>query len=293
MDSNYFYRYSPYVNGYSDVDTKLTITMNNGKKIKIYKYLGDSFKHALEKYGDEKYKSSYLEMVPYIDGIKFTNEEKQLIKDCIKADLDNISYNDYFEIFKKGKEAYYLLLAKYENHELKTTDISYSGFKNTNKEAIKILNNNAVKRVSVSHNLSNWNISRRDDLIRVLLKSNPDVLFSDLDDFDEDYWGTDLFRIPEEARSDYKYDYDYEKTTNGIITNAFELINDDQIREFILDRKDEEFDETKPYIVLQSYVNSNIIFYSNDVEGLYKLLAKAYNESNYGEYTHIKLNENI
>ena len=267
-------------------NTNLTLYLKNGKRLNVSKWMGSSFKAVIDQYGNDKYVAKEVG-IPVIDGIKLTKEEIDILREDIAKDLEDITIKEYYDIYDNERESYYLTLSDYRNHKLTTKDISYGGYKETTKDAIKIVNANAVKKGQF---ISYWSMAKRDDFMSYVIKVNPQIDFSKNDD--AHYFDNTGKAITEPIFIN-EGKYDYKKSIYGVTEQGFSAIDSKEIYNFIKEHKDESFNYEKPYLIIYGYGDSSIVIYSNDIEGFYKTLAKAYNDSDASYNSEITLNENI
>ena len=301
-DCNEYYNYSPYTSSYTDYKCTLKLKLQNGKIYTVQKWVGRSLDKAVKKYGDTLYKYIETDAVPKLSDVNLTQNDRTQIKEKLKEDLNSITYKEYYEIITQGVEFYNLILAQYKDHKLESFDYSYDSLKNTSKYAVGLLNKQAV---ASSHGVYSWTVARKEDLQELLVKLNPDAKFADLEELEYEkrmeereakkYSGeiSGDFTFKDDF-SDFKEEvYDYDRTTYGVIDCAVNQISSEEMFKFIKSNKDEEFDVDKPYVIISGYGLESVLFYTNDVEGFYKLIAKTYNETIYPDELTFKLNENI
>lgn len=284
-----YYEYNYYANGF--------VKTNDGKThpVKIG-YVSNNA--IIKKYGDNIYKIKDDSGKVVLNGLYVSKENEKLIKENIRKDIDGITYKEYMDILlKNDRDGYELQMVSYKNHKLITRDFSSSGLKETSKFAIKLSNQMAAK-----WNVFYWNMFSQNDFAKYIIANNPQISFYDDYMYDEleEYANEELYEdlldeyLEEsgdynEYSKEYIEESDYDMSTYDIIYSGLRAISPTQMREYILQHKDDEFDRTKPYFVLNG-MERDVMFFSNDIEGFYRLFAKSYNE-NRSQNSGIILNE--
>ncbi|MBR3281520.1 MAG: hypothetical protein IKI57_06800 [Clostridia bacterium] len=301
-DCSEFHNYSPYIeSSYTDFNCNLNIELENGTHYLVNKWIGRSLEKAIKKYGDNVYQYDEIESLPQLIGVDLNREDRNNIRNSLREDLNNMSYKNYYEMIKSGTEGYTLILANYKNHKLIASDYSYIGLINTSKLVADLLNKQAYTSV---YGIYSLDIYKKDDLQSYMIKVNPDIKFADLEELkyenkikeakttnddiisgDNDFKGEfDLFK---------DISYDYAETSFGVIDRATEAISKEDLIEFVNKDKKAIFNREEPYLVLSGYGNKTFLYYTNNIEEFYKLMAKTYNEKIYPNESSFKLNENI
>ncbi len=250
----------------------------------VSKWLGESLKEALKKYGDLKYEFDENNYQVFLDGANLSRNHEKLINDALRKDMQNITYKELFENLYKDRQYYYLMMTTYKNHKVISSDFSYAGFNNTSNLVVKYLNENAIKKV---YGVNFYRIFNMDTMIDYVEKQNPNANF----------WREHhdiMSNADEDTQVSPKYDetkeYDFSRETYEVINNAVNMMSNNDFESFLNNHKDEDFDFEKTYIVLGSNSNKGLVlFYTNDIENFYNLLANAYNQSEYSKESGIVL----
>ena len=291
--------YSPFSsNFYYDSAAEGFAKTTNGRihKINIRNLLKiDAFAQA---YGDNIFSFNDDNGKVMLTGIKASKEFEKELKSSLKKDLDGITYKDYINILKSQVEDYELLLVDYKNHKIVKQEFSYENLRETRNCAIKELNKNAYKS-----NATYWNMSKSVDFAKYIIVNNPQITFSDDYEYEgyEEYLNEVVYErfgeekvlaTPEKVYyDDPSVDYDYNHSTEKIIYSGLRSFSLTQMKNYLKEHKDDSFDSSKPYFAIQCIGRGvESVFYSNDLEGFYKLFSKIYNESLSNE-SGIKLNE--
>ena len=265
-----------YYSGFNGAD--LAIKTQNGEYF-INRADIPNFKKIMDKYGNEKYELNIDNYKISLGGAKLTKEDTDVLRKAIKTDLDSITYNRLYNILKGDREIYSLTATSYINHKIIINNYNASEMKNICNATIKILNKSAYKH-STEYDFTN--MTYMPDFREYIIKKNPDVLFDDYEEYD--------YKTPIEVlESGEEYKDDWVINITDVIFDGLRNIGKDDLREYLYEHKDDEFDKTKPYFSIW-FVTTDGGFYSNDLKGFYKIFAKTFNErvsNNYG----IKLNE--
>ncbi len=241
-------------------NAKIKLQLKNGKTYEYTTYLNsDVYSKIFEKYGNKKCNIETSNLVPVINGKKLNNTEKTKILEAINKDVQNITYEELYNIYMGEKEPYKLYMYKYENHKLVRANIDLSGFTNLRAEVVKL-----QRKQMIANFESYYNFYYEDDnikLLELLERYNPELA-----NLDNSY----------EVSKDITYDIMYSAR--------------DSIKEFIKADANKKIDLSKEYIIISTNYPRDY-YYTNDIDGFYMIIAKAFNAENY-DYN-IKLNENI
>lgn len=241
-------------------NAKIKLQLKNGKTYEYIAYLNnDIYNKIFEKYGNKKCTLETSNLIPVINNVKLSDTEKTKILEAMKKDVQNITYEELYNIYMGEKEPYKLYMYKYENHKLMRANVDLSGFTNLRAEAA-----NLQRKQMVANFESCYNFYYEDDntaLLEILEKYNPELA-----NLDNSY----------EVVKDITYDIMYSAR--------------DSIKEFIKADANKKIDLSKEYIIISSNY-PKYYYYTNDIDGFYMTIAKAFNAENY-DYN-IKLNENI
>lgn len=229
---------------YKGSDVKLIVTMKNGKTYETSVFLnGQIFKEIIQKYGAQKPNLDFNNSVAHVNRLDFTKENREQIVETINREYSELTFKEIYNIFNSESSEYILRLYEYRNHKLVRNDFSYKGF----KELYRVMSNmcnNITKNVLYNVNSFNiYNVSRE--------------------------------KLFEMINSDLYENIDHEKFIYEIL---YQISRDatSEIREFIKKDMNNEFDVNKEYIVIES--NYPIFYYTNDVDGICKIIVEKYNE---------------
>jgi ABC-type transport system involved in multi-copper enzyme maturation permease subunit len=267
FDNTYYYN-DHYQNANIIIRTK------NGKNVPMYIWNIPNMKKIIEKYGDRTFSINLDNSKIALSGATLSREDKKTLRECIIKDLDQITYKELYSILRGDMALYNLTSYEYVNHEMNMAYYNSSAMENTFKKVVKIMNSSAYKYVS---ELDFMNMSDMKDFEDYVLKMNPiEELKIDISKAIKLENGEAIPELADEE--EFEYTYIVEPIMNGIRN-----IDKKTWREYLSEHKDDEFDIEKPYYTMW-FVTSNHGFYSNDLEGLYKIFAKVFNEKVSDEY---------
>jgi len=258
---------------------RLTLHMQNQKSINLSVYKGDNFDKIIKKYGNKNMTYNYDAYIPILEGVKLTSENKELIKNSIKKDLENLTYYDYYKyLLNNNSNLYNLKLYNYKNHKLEEKGFFSTNFKNTTKECIRLNNQEAYKKIS---SYEYWYLRDDEDIVEMFEKYNNGLLDN-----------IQINNYSKRADKEITYDEDIylEKDYYDLVYNCLNLVSKEDMKEFFKSNKDDEVDLNKKYISINSY-GSQISFVTNKIEDFYNLLVKSYNKTEKIYTSGIELNE--
>ena len=120
------------------------------------------------------------------------------------------------------------------------------------------------------------------DFRSYIISLNPEIRFEDYEEYD--------FKTPIEAfDSGDDSEIEWGNNITDIIFDGLRNIEVNNLRGYLYEHKDDNFDRSKPYYSIW-FVTTDGGFYSNDLEGLYRIFAKEFNEKASVKYG-IKLKE--
>ncbi len=269
-ENNFEYYFKDYTGA------NLLIRTTNGKEYPMSRGNIPNIKQLLEKYGDERISINIDNSALLLKGTKLTNEDNSSLRKAIKDDLDGITYNELYDILKGDREIFMLSAIEYKNHKLTSAGFNASKMENIYKTVTKIMNKSAYTHAT---EFDFANMTYMPDFQKYVVEKNPNLKFGTYDDYEyemaksliNDTNETDEIMLPD------------------LIFDVLRNIDKITLREYLYNHKDDEFDRTKPFFALW-FVTSDGGFYSNDIEGLYKIFAKVFNDKISNNYE-IKLNE--
>lgn len=263
---------------------ELEVKTNKGDVIPARRSIVNVINKLVEKYGDKKYELDLSKYYITLNGCKLTKEEEENLRDSIAKDLNGITYKELYNLLKNDGEVYGLQISRYKNHQVESSLLNSSLMENTRETVVKILNRSAYKYIG---DASFINLIYTPDFLEYVRKANPNVEFDIMtkyigyDDYDAEYVGDD------EPFNQATFGYD----TLDLIHDTIRNVDKGMFRDYLYNHKDDIFDKDEPYYGLFFGANEHG-FYSNDIEGFYKLFAHTFNEKmseNYG----FKLSENV
>lgn len=247
---------------YKGETLSMELELNNGKKYRYTDYINADIIDGIINYAsDKKVEKVYKNAIPEVLQLTLTKEQKEKIIEIVNEEI-NITYKELFDKYSKEYTPRYLDLYEYENHKLVKNSFSTKGFTDLNTYIINIVNKFTVKNIN--------------KIVRIRLED-----YEKLMDYIE-YKNPELFKEFEEYEEGYN-------TTEGLelLDNIKwgSIIDQEVYRDFIKQDANNEFDIEKDYASFYCS-NYNSYYYTNDIEGLYKAIAKEINQT--GMY---KLNE--
>ena len=247
---------------YRGFNTNLIIKLENGKTFEYSIYIDSGvYKEILENLGEAKVTKNFEGFVPLCSGIYFSRQDEKEIIESINSAFNDLTYNELYDIYTNTFAEYNLNLCTYENHELVRNNFTYKGFASLYKFMTKKSNEATANVIS---EIKHFYINDNNDIIELIESKNPGI------------FGENPYEYKEENDYITRLKYDAVYVAKEEIDN---FIREDLINEFNID---------KEYIVISS--NYPSYYYTNNLDGFYNALAKAWNE----QYGHkIKLNENI
>ena len=244
------------VKKYKNSNAKILIKMKNGKTYEYTRYLDEHvYRAILTKYGTQKIQKSFKNAIPFLEDINITKEEKLEIIELLNKELANLTYEELYDLYNSNNTEYNLTVCTYQNHELIKNNFSYKGFKTIYEKIIKICNKHSIEN---DEKVGRYSLYNNTSFMKVFDAKNPNL-------FDEQ----EVIVIEEEAKK-----YGYEMTKTEMIRLMFKY--KDEIEQFMKSEKDKTVDVNQEMVVIRSYVPT--YFYTNNVEELYTVLAKAYNK---------------
>ena len=269
---------------------RLKIKLNNNKEYEIKRYLSDALEMILAKYGDTPFELEKGTYEAVLEDHSISKEEKKQIIELVNKDLEGKTLRDYFEIIFGNREYYNLYVECYNNHRIVVNDMSYLKLNNTSELVIKALNKEAFEK---SNRIIHSNIGYGKDFEKYLRSVNENLVTEYNDEYIQEPKEVTLYGNEVDKYAENYIKVTYEDFVENLVYEGAGNISSSSLEEYIKEHGNDEFDHSKPYFVLINYIrNGNTIFYSNDIEGFYKIFAKAYNESSDLEGA-IKLNEKI
>ena len=255
------------VKKYKNSNAKILIKMKNGKTHEYTRYLDEHvYRAILTKYGTQKNENTFKNAIPLLEGINMTKEEKLEIIELLNNELTNLTYQELYDLYNSSNTEYTLTVCTYQNHELVKNNFSYKGFKTIYEKLINICNNHAIENEGKG---ARYNLYNNTSFIKVFDAKNPNL-------FDEQ---NVIYVEDEEAFEKIGY----KVTKSELIRELFYYR--DEIDQFMKSEKGKAVDINQEMTVITSYVPT--YFYTNNIEELYTVLAKAYNKYSDGN---IKLN---
>ena len=268
-------KFEYYSKGYTGAN--LLISTANGKNYLLHRGDIPNIKQILEKYGDEKISFNINNSTMHLSGTKLTKEEISSLRNAIKEDLEGITYNELYDILKGDREIYMFSAIDYKNHKLTSAVFNATKMENVNKTVTRIMNRSAYTHTT---EFDFTNMTYMPDFQQYIINKNPNIKFGTYDDDYEYKMAKSIINDTNETN---------EIMLPDLIFDVLSNIDKSSLREYLYNHKDDEFDRSKPYFAIW-FVTSEGAFYSNDLEGFYKIFAKEFNEKASGGYG-FKFNE--
>lgn len=238
----------------------LIVTLNNGKKYRYEQYIEDTdYEKIINTLGDQTIKENVILSEVLINGMIVSPEEKKLIVEMIKKDLENLTYKQLYSKYNDERTAYALRLYDYKNHKLVINNYSTVAFSNLYEKMIEICNAQTVKLID---EVGYFYINLTDELWNII-KLNNQELFNGVNSEEN------------------------EKIISEMIYDALHF-STDEMKELIEKDENNEVDILKDYVVIKS--NHPAYYYTNNLQAIYEIIARNYNENS--KYD-LKLNTNF
>ena len=252
---------------YNSSNARIMLNMRNGKTYEYTRYIeSEVYEAILSKYGANRIEKTFENAIPLLEEINMTNEERKEIIGLINNELTNLTYQELYDLFNSSITEYDLLVCTYQNHELVKNNFSYKGFDTVFKKLIGICNKHALENMQ---KVNRYNLYNDTVFVELFDAKNPNL-------FDE----REVIIINDEEMIKAN---GFKMTKSDIIRSMF--FYKEEINQFIMKEINMPVDETKNVLTIMSYVPT--YFYTNNVEELYTILAKAYNKNSENS---IKLN---
>ncbi len=239
----------------------LTIVLKNGKKYTCEQYINGNILEEIMNYAtDKQVDKSYAKVAVKITNLPLTKEQRDEIVALINEEM-NVSYSELYNKYNEEYTNNYIDLYEYKNHQLVKKSFSTLGFKNLCNYVISINNQYTLKNINM------FRVCRLLDskIGSVIIAKNPEIFTSEFENMDE---YTEKERLLDEI-------------------SWGEIVSYDVYKNFIKQEAGKEFNIEKEYITLYCY-NPATYYYTNDIEGLYRVVAKEVNRT--GEFG-FRLNE--
>lgn len=256
---------------------EMTLKLKNGRAYKYNDYLTyETWNQILEKYGSQKAEQYFNGMRVILRRWNLTKEEENKIIDILNQTISNLTYEELYKIYDSNTTDYNLYLYEYDEHQLIKRNYSQELPKELFEVVAKICNNHAVNSLEEIYriNINNENtlISKLEEYLKVHYNeyidiSSENINVNDIENADmkavqEKYPLSQIFNLIDE----YGRYYDlYEESL-------------DELKEFIKNDYTNEFDIEKDYFVLESYYPEYMLYYTNNTDGICKILIEKYVE---------------
>lgn len=233
--------------GYRSANANLMIKLKNGKTYHCTKYLDKKvYESIINNIGTQVVEKSVEGMVPRLEGMHLTSQEKNEILEIINKELSNLTYKDLYEAYYGDSVEYRLCLYEYKNHELKSNTFMSKAFEKLYEKMIKICNEKTIQLLNDSRWYYFYDTIY---LANFIEEKNPGVFNAN--------------NVEEKTMAEMLYD-----TIN---------YSTDEIEEFMRKDVNNPVDISKKYIVIKSYYPT--YYYTNNLEDIYKIIAKNWNEN--------------
>ena len=243
---------------FNSSNSLIVLNLKNGKSHEYSRYLDiDVYKAIIQKYGSDKILNVVKNSMPVVEGIALNKNIRAEILDLINKELENITYQDLYQLYNTNNTEYRLRVYSYEDHKLISNNYSYKGFESLFDKVIDICNKHALENINNNHR---YHLDNEDVFSSFVKEKNPELYIENI--------------IDEKT---------YERSVGRVVASMFNY--DEIISKFIIDDSKNPIDTSKKMVVISTYIPT--YFYTNNIEELYNVLAKAYNEYSNSD---IKLN---
>lgn len=234
---------------FNSSNSLIVLNLKNGKSHEYSRYLDiDVYKAIIQKYGSDKILNVVKNSMPVVEGIALNKNIRAEILDLINKELENITYQDLYQLYNTNNTEYRLRVYSYEDHKLISNNYSYKGFESLFDKVIDICNKHALENINNNYI---YHLDNEDVFSSFVKEKNPELYIENI--------------IDEKT---------YERSVGRVVASMFNY--DEIISKFIIDDSKNPIDTSKEMVVISTYIPT--YFYTNNIEELYNVLAKAYNE---------------